>query len=873
MSDQAWYNMYLLRYERNGDIPLYSSEADLNINSKSKLSPITNIVLNSLSIKNNRSNFIICFPSSSLRPLPIISYILAKKSNASVLVFTSDNRHFTNYHLIKREYQFIWNDVPAGILDDGSIHVNPKVPSYAKRDFKKQLKAYIPTLKQKFLETSFSKILFYLNRNLKFSDSFQDLFVGNENVIALSNLHLGIKTIIFENFDNIIFNNYLFDTFKEWIKPLKSKDRQFIFHISNPDYKYLTNIRELFQTYVLYFPYSFLKSNEDLYQKNKHYFAKLAKKDQNSHSVINEFNLEHPDIYSKTIEDNIQVRWTLKKGNIDVFFRNGIDLLSTLEWSDVNKALRSVIYKIRHLFYCIYKNMCIPREFTIKYYDDQYGIKYYNLNRFFSLASKIIDVHSSSKTKDILKNILTYIVNMVNELSECKRFGEEESYSRIGKNYILCDYLHKSSENENFLIGVQHGEQKALQRLLDEVESKAKFRLKSLNQLARGIGDYSEYTLILSGRLLPSNIQILFKNWKNIIFLVYKGNNHRWVKQQIKMIFSIDISKEELTLKYLSQIIKELIAGPNYDIRKDSLFSNFLKKKERLISLEMEDYGLIESNEEISSIFDKDVKLTTTTIKELCGHIMKSDPRYKDFIAEVMAKKSVKEDNLEKRKKLEKSVELFDCICNVKNEISGIEQVINLDTKKRYMYFRDKNKIKIEYGFPHSLSNKHYLVLFGTIDRLSATEFIKNAFVFEDDIEYDKVSKWQANLSDFYNSNYIVYKKFYDDYVGSCTSTISYQEFIKWVKGEVNAPLDPENLRYIGNIMNDSFIIQNFELICKEARKIQKFHLRISKLLKKLIAQVLVGDVLRKDCSIEELGLLDEIENCIFKIKDIQIKI
>ena len=218
------------------------------------------------------------------------------------------------------------------------------------------------------------------------------------------------------------------------------------------------------------------------------------------------------------------------------------------------------------------------------------------------------------------------------------------------------------------------------------------------------------------------------------------------------------------------------------------------------------------------------------------------------------------------------SEEGYDCACKVTNEINGNKLTVNLDIKKRYMYFNNKNDIKLEYGFPYSLQNDSFLILFGEFDKLSATDFVKDVFGLEDDIDHDMVYRWQGNLSNFYYNNYKKYSQFYKDFKSSCRSIISYGEFKKWVKGEVNAPLDPENLKYLGQIMNDSFILENFEFICQEGRKIQKSQIRIGKLLKKLIVQILTGNVEKKNCSIEELGLLEEIENCIFKINEISIK-
>ena len=94
---------------------------------------------------------------------------------------------------------------------------------------------------------------------------------------------------------------------------------------------------------------------------------------------------------------------------------------------------------------------------------------------------------------------------MVNELSECKRFGEDFSYSRIGKNYTICEFLETYTGKDSFIIGVQQGEMKALSRILQNIHSKTQYRIVSLHWLSRSIADFSDYVLILSGSLLTSH--------------------------------------------------------------------------------------------------------------------------------------------------------------------------------------------------------------------------------------------------------------------------------------------------------------------------------------------------------------------------------
>ncbi|GAI09640.1 unnamed protein product, partial [marine sediment metagenome] len=172
---KEWYRKYPLRMEMEGDIPLFSSESNrINRNNNSILSPITNLILNVLSYAKKNSNFIICYPSINLKPLPLIAYIIAKKSGKSVLVFSRNKNHHKIYHLLKTNYHFIWYDIPVGIIKKDDIFIEPYVP-FARKSFKEELKLKIPEFKNKFFNKYQSKILFYLNKDIKLKDSIKKL--------------------------------------------------------------------------------------------------------------------------------------------------------------------------------------------------------------------------------------------------------------------------------------------------------------------------------------------------------------------------------------------------------------------------------------------------------------------------------------------------------------------------------------------------------------------------------------------------------------------------------------------------------------------------------------------------------------------------
>jgi len=870
---KKWYSEYPFRFQwYDTDISLVDKYPETP---ESNLSPLTNLMLNVLTNSKSQNNFIICFPSMTLRPIPLISYILANQTNKSVLVYSRNRAHYNNYYTLKMRYPRNWayNKFPAGKIEKGVINIDLYSPG-ASRSYRNWFKTEkSPELERQFFDETYPKILFNLSKNIRFTDSIKSLNLEKEKLESPNEIKLGIANIIFENLDYYIYNSYKFETFLEWIHEFQDKDHRFIFHISNPNYNLLSDLKNSFDAYVFYFPLSFIKTNEDLNQRNKIYYKKIGKSAYGN--ILNLLNLDNYEVYTLAKQDNFIIEKPLKKGNIDRFFSRGIKLFEKINWKNVDNKIAPIIFQLKRLYFSAYKMFCIPREFRVKFYDDELGWRHYYLEDYLKLAYRLIKKHCKMPTSEILYSIITFVSKMASELSECSRFLELNSYSRKGKYYALCEYLN-SNQEQKLIIGVQTGEKQLIYNIVDNYLANGRIRVATFRQLAKSIKDFTDYTLILAGNLLPSHFQILFKNWNKIRFFVYKGKNLRWVKNQIKLINQIDVSKEELSFKYLAEIYRKVIGVTNYTIQKDPLFKNFLEKKQRILSSQDQDKdSRIEKNPSAKSeedIFEKDVKFSTSSIMDICRNIMKSNPLYKDQLNEERTKLIVKRYNRENNQKYLENIEHFDCVTILRNESSGKILSLNLDVRKNYLYFKKRDNIKIESGFPHSLRKDFYLILFGEEEKLSISDFVKDAFELEEDIDYDLIDEWKGRLSTFYLKNFNNYREFHKIFVESTPSTITKPQFSNWVKGNTSYTKDPMNLYYLGEIMDDDFFKDNFKLIHTEGIKIQTFHQKLSKRIKKLVIQVLDGKISRMDCSPDELLLLENIENCIFKINEIHIK-
>jgi len=211
----------------------------------------------------------------------------------------------------------------------------------------------------------------------------------------------------------------------------------------------------------------------------------------------------------------------------------------------------------------------------------------------------------------------------------------------------------------------------------------------------------------------------------------------------------------------------------------------------------------------------------------------------------------------------------------LKEERTGkiIEKKLFID--KSYPYIKNpEQEIKIETAFPHALRPNYYLILFDQDERKTMIDLISDLSGMEEEIDYYLIETWKEKIANFYNQNFNTYKEFYENYRELLNqkgiSPRTYGEFKDWIKGSHNYTQIPDDLYYIGQIMADTFFMENYKAIHEEGKKIQVLHLQISKKMNNIIKQILEGNLEIKNLSLEEFEIYERIENSIYIIQDIK---
>lgn len=121
------------------------------------------------------------------------------------------------------------------------------------------------------------------------------------------------------------------------------------------------------------------------------------------------------------------------------------------------------------------------------------------------------------------------------ELSRSKRYNEEFSYDRIGKDYRLLDVIHNKEKyfnnDKKLIIGTLFDtEPKILNSFLDDKEVEDIY----IGNLAKKY--HEDYNLLVPGFIPHIFVSEIYKNYSNILFLAYDGFNRNFINQQIERI-------------------------------------------------------------------------------------------------------------------------------------------------------------------------------------------------------------------------------------------------------------------------------------------------------------------------------------------------
>ncbi|MEX2683249.1 MAG: hypothetical protein Q6373_016865 [Candidatus Sigynarchaeota archaeon] len=838
---------------------------------KGILSPLSNLTISLLKELAGKRNIIISTPLSLFFPLPIIAYIFAKRTQKAVFIFTKassqDNEnpflmHYRNYYLLQANSfgdasDYIFKEIPVGEYKDGRVTVDFFLPTATpsfKREYEKHESIF---LERVFLDGKRGKVIFFTSdQTAAISDTFQKLIIGEISHEGQFNIVPG--TIIFENMDRLIYSESKLKSFLEWIKAVTIPDLKFILHFSNPNSKFILPLKEELDALMFHYSNSFLKNNPVIRNKATTYFATKKAPE------IECLNLDKESVYKRI--KNIQIVETLEGGNIDRYFIDGMDLLNQINLDNLPGRARHLFLRFRSLYYIIFDLVINPAKLVTPYViDDEWTSM--SLLDFTSLAYRDVQSDDNYEGREILLAAIRDFYCIIVELKECKRWPDEKAFSRISKHFAIIKYIRDHPE-EKFVLVVNKGEKSCLEDIFSDDERflQKNLKIKMCSQIVNMVHDLPEWTLILPGPILPKYSSIFFKAWKNVVFFAYGGKNQERVNNLINIISTLTIEDEGNSVKHLQEITNYLKA-PEMSIVAD------YKKRKEFIKDQKE--GQKDSASEMLFTTEEISQLDDLSISSIIMSIIKDKPDFLDFADQQQVEDALE---LETRTITEKLTEhkfsnKNHWILHLENEQNGEMKTVRVPLEKTYLYMENKDS-DVNTGYPGAIEEGSYIILFDQEDKKSIIDFMEEIIGDEVDINKEFIDEWRGRLARYYEKNYTSPTRFHRDYAAMAISLGKTPRTVttirKWIDGSTMYTIDPEDLYILGKMMKDSFFLENYNRINREGRKIQQYHMKLSRMIQTIAKQILNRRIDTSKYSLEEYEIFKTIQNNIFILKDKQ---
>lgn len=821
------------------------------------LSPVTNLLLNSIAkLFESNENFIINFPKKILKPIPLIAYMFTEMKSKSVLIFTAgniDNKqdliriHNDNYYLLSAKNRWgtsnnIYENCSLGYLKNkGEVSYKFFLP-HATQEYKKYLKQNLTSMvgdinKPKIVligSSSLTTITKAINRisfdNKEFSEDID------------KHMDLNIGCIIFENADKYFSSKPNAEFFVKWLNENVSSEINIIFHFSSHDLYYLDYIKELTNAKVISFNGAIIKNNDILIDSSLSYFERVSNPD-----IVGRYNLDDSYDYSdsKIILDDVR----LDKGNLDYFTISARNVSKFINDDEI--GVNSLYYNAQKLFLDLNNLTINPSflKFQIKY---QGSFPYVTVPQFIELFDNSLK-YESSNNRPYLKKYISFLNQFYHEISKRKRFGEEKSYSIIGKDYRLFEIIENKEKyfgNENdLIIGTFFNTEPGIlnNKLMNYSNVKAKF----VGNLIKEYSDSSNLNLLLPGFVPPRFLSELYKDYSKIFILNYDGFNRMNIEQQIKSIEKPSISDETKVMDYFFELYDYL------GINKDNAFVNNYKKRfERESNLNVPKKSISNSPEE--NIEHNDLDNETDS--------------YNDYL------KIIK--NIEKRINQHQTYEYVPSNSNHLTDLNiktvelelfvpGTNESIikKVPAKGKYLHFKDYDSLEDAFEIrAEDLSKEDYVII---LDRkISFIDLFIEIFKLEENIDKNLADYWKNKLSVFVEDNNLSYAEFHELYKNE-GGTVGIQTIKNWIKGKNISPRDYQNdLICLSKVMEDDFLLNNIDIMGEEFRKIKSLHIAMGRNLKMIMKNILVDDFsLNYDSlSLEEQTMHNIIKNSVYQV-------
>ena len=847
-------------YERIGHQVNVLNDPDVNLSVNTfgsqinVLSPMTKFLLDTWGtcIEDNK-NLILNFPGN-INAIPLLAYMSSKMKSKSTVVFSSGNvnhkndligKYNRNYYLLTWPYSdFLFFDIPIGTINKNSVSTKIYMPR-ASRDYKRSrmndLVEAIYSNKPKILLNGAESLT-------KLTGTFDHIYLDNGEINSKLDLEFGC--MIFENADRYISSEAKAKIFIEWLGDVVGDDVLLFFHFSNSNLKFLPYFKEAINALMIPFNQNILRNNKSLDESSQNYFNNVS---SSTLKVLDNYNIDNKKTYNFDFDIGI-IDPLIDRGNLDSYLAAAGDLLNLINVHTVKN--KNYFFRTINLLFSL-NDLCINPLFLKFKANIGFNWRYISVPQFLSLFSSKLE-KENQENRYYLTKLLSILNSFYLELSQSRRFGVDDSFDRIGKDYRIVEIIKNKrkyfNNDKKLLVGTYFNtEVRVLNDFLgEEIED---VEIVYLSNLLNKYADFEEYNLLLPGVVPPNYFSVLKKPFKKVLILASEGSNFNLVNYQTELVLHPSIEDEKLSMDYFGELYNYLEIDTD-----DPFFKDFNDR--------YQDYlDNLPPEEEIEEEPLDEEEKQSLTIRDIFN-ITNNYSRY------VEGRRTVE------RKVYESTGSNNSPSSYHPNEVVSVD-LLSLDddkiyTKKllknkKYLRFKSYDKLDEALEVKPEMFNRNDYVIVLESDK-SFLDLYQDIFNENESIDRDFVDYWKDQLSSFIESNKLSLKNFYDIYKeyneDNDLKPIGYQTVRNWARGYVISPNNPEELKKIANILNDNYLLENYLAMNEEAVYLRALNMRMGRKLSSLIKNVIVNSdsIDYGRLSFEERIIYNKINNSIYQV-------
>ncbi|WP_304103409.1 hypothetical protein [Methanobrevibacter ruminantium] len=818
------------------------------------LSPMTKCLLDTWGncIEDNR-NLILNFPGN-INTIPLLSYMSSKMKSKSTVIFSSGNinhkndligKYNRNYSLLVwHGSEYLFFDVPIGTINKESVSTKVYMP--------RATRTYKQSRMQELVEAIYSdkpKILLNGSESLtKLTATFDNLYLDGNAINSKLDMEFGC--MIFENADRYISSEVKAKIFIEWLRDNVVDDILLFFHFSNPNLKFLPYFKEAINALMIPFNQNILKNNKFLEESSKFYFNNVS---SSTLKVLNDYNMDNKKTYNFDFDIGI-IDPLIEGGNLDSYLAAAGELLNLINVHTLKN--KSYFFRTINLLFSL-NDLTINPLFLKFKANIGFNWRYISVSQFLNLFSSKLE-KENQENRYYLTKLLSILNSFYLELSKSRRYGVDDSFDRIGKDYRVIEIIKNKKKyfknNKKLLVGTYFNtEVRVLKESLgEEIED---VEIVYLSNLLNKYNDFEEYNLLLPGVVPPSYFSVLQKPFNKVLILATEGSNFNLVNYQMDLVLHPSIEDEKLFMDYF----KELYDFLGFDIN-DSFFEDFNDRYEEYLENLPEEEPADEPVDE-----EENESLTIRDIFNITNNYSRYVEGRRHVERKVYESTGSNNQNSSHHQP---------------NEVVSVE-LLNLDDNKiyekkllknkKYLRFKDYNKLDEALEVKPEMFNRDDYVIVLESDR-SFLDLYLEIFNEDEYMDRDFVDYWKDQLSSYIESNGLTIRSFYDLYRQYCdehnVKGVGLQSIRYWTIGYVISPKNPDDLRKIGEIINDSYLLENYEAMNEEAVNLRSLNMRMGRKLSSLIKNVIINSdsIDYGRLSFEERIIYNKIKNSIYQV-------